>query len=176
MPFSGQELHPTTDRAASQCRWYRCTTVTETRDIFEAQLHGFNLVPNFPTSVSKVPDHQLEHFDFFGRDADEVLKYLNLTLNLETCIHEVQVATSIFVTSQSAIVIQDPCSFFDSLLLPTLRELSINLWNVSWTAMPQLISLFSRSSLEKFTFYSNLTNRHPHDKDRLHHGIIQHPS
>jgi hypothetical protein len=82
MPFAGQELHPTTDRAASQCRWYRCTTVTETRDIFEAQLHGFNLVPNFPTSVSKVSYHQLKHSDFFGRDADEVLKYLNLTLNL----------------------------------------------------------------------------------------------
>jgi hypothetical protein len=61
----------------------------------------------------------------------------------------------------------DLANLFDRLLLPKLRELSILLWNVPWTAISQLISLFSRGSLEKFSFYSNPTNPHPLDDDMI---------
>jgi hypothetical protein len=146
---------------------------TETIDAFEyaPQLHSFNLVPNFPTSLFKVPYHQLKHSDLLRRDADDILKYLSLTPNLETCVVSPDVAESqhppvllLNLRYIHIIIGGDLGNFFDKLLFPNLHELSILLWNVPWTAIPQL-TLFSRGSLHKFSFYSNPTN--PRDGDMI---------
>ena len=64
-------------------------------------------------------------------------------------------------------MLEHPGTFFDRLILPMLRELYIWLWNIPWTGIPELISLLSRGSLEKFKFYSNPTNRHPLSVDMI---------
>jgi len=149
---------------------------TETIDAFEyaPQLHSFNLVSNFPTSLFKVPYHQLKHSDVPRRDADDILKYLSLTPNLETCVVSPDVSESqhppvllLNLRYIHIIIGGDLGNFFDRLLFPNLHELSIFLWNVPWTAIPQLITFFSRGSLYKFSFYSNPTNLHPRDDDMI---------
>lgn len=149
----------------------------ETIDIFEhaPQLHSFHLVPNFPALMFKAPYHQLKHSDLFSRNVDEALKYLSLTSNLETCIlspllSESQCPPVLLRNLRYMHVVTrggDLGYLFDRLLLPMLRELSIWLWNILWIATSQLISLLSRGSLEKLTFYSHPKNRHPRDEDMI---------
>jgi hypothetical protein len=122
----------------------------------------------------RVPLHQVKHTDSLGCDGDEALKYLSLTPNLETCELSPMVPESEHphvllrhLRYLHIIIRGDLGILFDKLILPMLHDLSILLWNVPWTAIPQLISLISRGSLEKLKFYSNPTNRHPLDNDMI---------
>ena len=55
-------------------------------------------------------------------------------------------------------------NFFDTLSLPMLRELSIDLQG-PWVAVEELICLFSQGSLEKFLFHSS--HHYLHDSDMI---------
>jgi hypothetical protein len=148
---------------------------TEAIDAFEyaPQLHSLELT-GVVLSSFKVPYYQLKHSDFREREADGILQFLSFASNLETCIMAPMNSDShrppVLLPNLRSIdmtIRGDLSNFFDRLLLPKLRELHVTLWNVPWTAVPQFISLVSRGSLEKLTFYSNPTNRHPYDGDMI---------
>ena len=153
-------------------------TYKEAIDIFECapQLHRFNLAPGFPTSLLKVPYHQLKHLDLQERSATETLNFLGLTPNLETCTVS---PTSRMQESQYLPVLlrnlryihisirTDLGNFFDRLSLPMLRELSIDLQDGPWMAVPELICLFSQGSLEKFSFHSGPSHHYLYESDMI---------
>jgi hypothetical protein len=146
-------------------------------DYFECapQLHSFNLAPNLPASKFKVPCHQLKHLDFQERSANETLNLLGLSPNLETCV----VSPTMQASQHPPVLLRnlhyldisihvDLGNFFDTLSLPMLRELSIDLQG-PWMAVEELICLVSRGSLEKFLFHSghNLYHHDLHDSDMI---------
>lgn len=148
-------------------------------DIFECapQLHSFNLAPDSPTSLLKVPYHQLKYLDLQGRSATETLNILGLTLNLETCVVSPTMQESqhppVLLRNLRYIHISiwvNLGNFFDRLSLPMLRELSIDLQDDDpWMGIPELICLISRSSLETFLFHCrpNLSHRYLQHSDMI---------
>jgi len=60
-----------------------------------------------------------------------------------------------------------PSDLFEKLVVPGLQEVSIIFLGPTWTATPQLTSLFSRCSIRMFSFRSAGRDRHPSDDDMI---------
>jgi hypothetical protein len=147
-------------------------------DTFECapQLQCLILSPNIDPSMLKISWSQLKHCVAEERCVDDCLEYLRLTPNVEKCairpisLHSRRNSHPVQLSHLRSIDIQigargDPANIFDRLLVPALREISIWLGYFPWTSTPQLISLLSRCSLEKFRFYA--CDDHPCDDDTV---------
>jgi hypothetical protein len=126
--------------------------------IFECapRLQWLKLASDLDPSMVKVPWNQIEYFDMGRRKIDHCLKLLRATSNLETCVIDLisfepsQSYSSVELLCLHSMTISgNPTHFFDSLLLPRLRKISIT--QNFWTATSQLISLLSRCSLAKLS-------------------------
>jgi F-box-like len=131
--------------------------LTQTLDIFEfaPQLRSVQLDLAIPSSMVTVPWGRIEYFDMGRRTVDECLELLRATPNLEKCV--VRLTRSQprdshspvqLLRLRSMIITGGSLHLFDTLLLPKLQEISIDLLNDRWIATQQLISLLSQCSLE----------------------------
>ena len=140
--------------------------------IFECapRLRWLKLASDLDPAMVKVPWNQIEYFDMGRRQIDQCLNLLRATSNLETCVIDLVS----FEPSQSHSPVEllclhsmtisgNPTHFFDILLLPKLREISIT--QSFWTATSQLISVLSRCSLAKLSL--NLRNLSDNDMIRV---------
>jgi hypothetical protein len=130
---------------------------TQTLDIFEfaPQLRSVQLDLTIPSFMVKVPWGRIEYFDMGRRTVDECLELLRATPNLEKCV--VRLTRSQprdshspvqLLRLRSMIITGESLHLFDTLLLPKLQEISIEILNNQWIATQQFISLLSQCSLK----------------------------
>ena len=140
--------------------------------IFECapRLRWLKLASDLDPAMVKVPWNQIEYIDTGRREIDQCLNLLRATSNLETCVIDLvsfepgQSHSPVELLCLHSMTISgNPTHFFDILLLPKLREISITL--SFWTATSQLISLLSRCSLAKLSL--NLGNLSDNDMIRV---------
>jgi hypothetical protein len=126
-------------------------------DIFEfaPQLRSVHLDLILTPLMVKVPWSQIEYFDMGRCTVDECVESLRATPNLEKCVVRLlrseprdspspvhlPCLRSMFITGESY-------HLFDTLLLPKLQEISIEIGDNRWIATQQLICLLSQCSLK----------------------------
>ena len=120
------------------------------------RLQWLKLTSDLDPSMVVAPWSQIEYFDTGRCNVDHCLKLLCATSNLKTCVIDLissepsQSHSSIQLLRLRPMTISgNPTHFFDTLLLPNLREISIT--QSYWTATSQLTSLLSRCSLAKLS-------------------------
>ena len=129
----------------------------EALDIFEfaPQLRSVHLDFTLTPLMVKVPWSQIKYFDMGRCTVDECLESLRATPNLEKCVVRLirserrdSPSPVQLLCLRSMFITGEPYHLFDTLLLPKLQEISLEIEDSRWIVTQQLISLLSRCSLE----------------------------